>query len=153
MPIKREHQDRYPVDWAEIAFLVKDSNDWQCQECDRQCLRPGESADHLTRAERARVTLTVAHANSEYGDVALLYALCAGCHIRHDNAYHVAARRRNVRLKRLRDGQMSLLPHRDAPLTAHDLAELEAAWPTHAYLESLPDGEDRFHHDGIEGLP
>lgn len=150
MPIRKEHQDRYPVDWQEIAFLLKESNFWTCQECNRQCLRPGDSREGLTRAERTRQTLTIAHFESVYdAPEILLIPLCAGCHIRHDLDYHLAARHRNERIRRRRAGQMVLFANRDMHLSAHDLAESEAMWPGHAYLEQLEDGVDWW--EGMEG--
>jgi hypothetical protein len=143
MPIRKEHQDRYPVDWQEIAFLLKESNFWQCQECNRQCLRPGDSRDGLSRAERTRRTLTIAHYQSTYdAPEILLLCLCAGCHIRHDLEYHLAARHRNERRRRRQAGQMVLFANRSSRCTRADLASLEAMWPGHEYLDTLEDGID-----------
>ena len=143
MPILKEHRDRYPQDWPALTLLIKQSNFWVCQECGRECLRPGDSRDGLTRAERTRRTLTIAHANSDYHSPEIqLLALCAGCHIRHDLDYHPAARHRNERIRRGRAGQMVMFANRDRHLSAHDLAALESMWPGHAYLETLEDGID-----------
>lgn len=137
-PIRKEHRDRYPEDWAEIALFVKEANLWICQGCGRQCLRPGEQVNIPTRAERARYTLTIAHADSIYhAPAVLLLALCAPCHIRYDLAYHLAARHRNQRQRRRSYGQMVLIPQREGPLSAYELVELEAAWPGLDYLEGF----------------
>src|SRR5687768_857231 len=45
----------YPIDWHEIALAIKEAVDWQCQQCEVQCRRPGEPFDSHRR------TLTVAH--------------------------------------------------------------------------------------------
>jgi len=45
------NQSLYPVDWRLIATCIKEAADWVCQECGKQCRRPGEpgsQADTLT---------------------------------------------------------------------------------------------------------
>ncbi|MCT7963904.1 HNH endonuclease [Laspinema sp. D1] len=54
---------RYPKDWQQIALTIKDQAGWRCSKCNRQCLRPGDSTKHLTKSERAKLTLTVHHHN------------------------------------------------------------------------------------------
>lgn len=84
MPMKRH---LYPVDWEQIARIIKEAADWQCQQCGQQCRRPGEPFDTHRR------TLTVAHWDHDLdADAAFVVALCAPCHLRHD-APHRAARR------------------------------------------------------------
>lgn len=124
MPIFKHDRDRYPVDWREISLLIRDANDWQCQACGQQCRRPGEAYDTQRR------TLTVAHWNSVYDSPwVLLVPLCCPCHLRHDAVAAWVTRRRTLRQRRLEAGQMSLIPHRDARLSAFELAELERNWP------------------------
>lgn len=85
MPMKRH---LYPVDWEQIAGAVKDAADWQCQQCGRQCRRPGEPFDTHRR------TLTVAHWDHDTQAAAVfLVALCAPCHLRHDAQRKVGARK------------------------------------------------------------
>jgi len=36
MPIDRQ---RYPSDWEQIAFSVKQAAQWRCQHCGQKCLR------------------------------------------------------------------------------------------------------------------
>ena len=128
MPMQRE---RYPVDWEQIAFEVKESVDWRCQnpECNRQCRRPGE------RFDTHRRTLTVAHTypddHAPDAPVVSVAALCAGCHLRLD-----AERKADQR-----------------KLFKSDVAALEALWPEMPALE----GEDLFAErygapTGVEGL-
>ena len=75
MPMDRE---RYPADWDQIAESVKAAAGWRCQECGKQCRRPGEKLDSHRR------TLTVHHINMEPEDCRPenLIALCAPCHLR-----------------------------------------------------------------------
>ena len=79
----------YPPDWREIALAVKESAGWRCEECGRQCRRPGEPFDTHRR------TLTVAHLNHDPMDCRRgnLRALCAPCHLRYDAGHHAETRR------------------------------------------------------------
>lgn len=75
MPMKRE---LYPEDWEEIALKKKEAVGWKCEDCGRQCRKPGEPFDTHAR------TLTVHHLDQDPGncDPTNLIALCAGCHLR-----------------------------------------------------------------------
>lgn len=79
MPMQR---GRYPTDWNTIATEVKESADWQCQQCGKQCRRPGDPFDTHRR------TLTTAHVWPDDHDtmapVVCVAALCAPCHLRLD---------------------------------------------------------------------
>lgn len=88
MPMDRS---RYPKDWDEIAFAIKDAADWKCSECGVQCYRPGEKVE-----DHGRI-LTVAHLNHTPEDCrpSNLRPLCARCHLRYDAAHHAESRRRN----------------------------------------------------------
>lgn len=79
----------YPPDWKEIAHAKKESTGWRCEECGKQCRRPGEPFDTHRR------TLTVAHLNHDPMDCRPenLKALCAPCHLRYDAAHHADTRR------------------------------------------------------------
>jgi len=81
MPMRRE---LYPDNWDEIARAVKVAADWRCQECGKQCRRPGEPFDTQRR------TLTVAHLDHDPANCASdnLRALCAPCHLRYDAQHH-----------------------------------------------------------------
>ena len=94
MPMDKK---RYPTDWDEIARRVKDEADWRCEECGKQCRRPGEPF------KGHRFTLTVAHLNHTPEDCRRenLRALCAPCHLRYD-AQHHAETRRHKRTKQTR---------------------------------------------------
>ena len=81
----------YPPDWKEIALAVKEAAGWKCQECGRQCRRPGEPfTTH-------RNTLTVSHQdhNPMNCEPENLRALCAPCHLRYDRQHHAEMRRNN----------------------------------------------------------
>lgn len=88
MPMEKA---RYPADWKEIAFRIKENAEWKCQKCGKQCRKPGEPFD------THRNTLTVAHLNHTPEDMRPdnLMAMCAPCHLRYDAAQHSETRRRN----------------------------------------------------------
>lgn len=85
MPMDRR---LYPDDWEEIALAVKNESDWKCEECGKQCRRPGEPFDTHKR------TLTVSHQNHDPSDCRRenLKALCAPCHLRYDAKHHAQTR-------------------------------------------------------------
>lgn len=94
----------YPVDWPEIAALVKAANLYVCQGCDRQCRRPGDDFDGHHR------TLTVAHYFHDYhGPEVFVACLCALCHLIHDAPFGWQARRRHERERRRQAGQLDFL--------------------------------------------
>lgn len=81
----------YPIDWPDIARLVKEANDWQCGECGLQCRRPGEFWLGW------QYELTLAHYDQEYEDAAIfVVALCRKCHLLHDAPHSWRSRRRNA---------------------------------------------------------
>ncbi len=79
----------YPPNWKAIALQVKDGSGWKCQDCGKQCRRPGERFDTHQR------TLTVAHLNHDPSDCREenLKALCAPCHLRYDSSHHTETRK------------------------------------------------------------
>lgn len=96
MPMDRK---RYPKNWDEIAFKVKDAADWKCQICGIQCYRPGEKV-----SDHGRI-LTVMHLNHTPEDCRPenLLAGCARCHLKYDARHHAETRR-----KRKQGGQTAL---------------------------------------------
>ena len=84
---------KYPSDWKSIAKRIKTEAGWRCEQCGKQCRRPGEVFDTHKR------TLTVAHINHVESDCRNenLVALCPSCHLRYD-----AARKRLQRLAKKR---------------------------------------------------
>lgn len=95
MPMERE---RYPEDWERIAREVKEEAGWRCEECGKQCRRPGEPFDTHRR------TLTVSHVNHDPADCRRenLRALCAPCHLRYDAAHHAETRRKRRLAERMK---------------------------------------------------
>ena len=87
MPMERA---RYPKNWEQIAFEIKEAAGWKCEECGKQCRKPGEQFD------THRNTLTVAHMNHIPEDVSKgnLKALCAPCHLRYDAKHHAETRKK-----------------------------------------------------------
>ena len=121
MPMQR---DLYPPDWEAIALAKRNSTDWKCEHCGKECRRPGESPlEFMERIATNRLsecpvvreyteyprrfTLTVGHLdqNPQNNAPENLAALCAPCHLRHDHPHRLANRRR----KQERQGQLSLL--------------------------------------------
>lgn len=93
MPMKRE---LYPADWDAIATAVKEACGWRCEQCDRQCRRPGEPFDTHRR------TLTVAHINHVESDCRPenLVGLCPKCHLAYDGLRKKLQRLAKRRIKR-----------------------------------------------------
>ena len=110
----------YPANWEEIALRIKQTAEWKCQGCGKECRRRGESlVDFISRTGGThsssdfeklsypqRFTLTVAHLNHIPADCRPenLKALCAPCHGRMD----LRAMPLKKWLKREREGQLSL---------------------------------------------
>lgn len=90
MPMQKE---RYPSNWKQIAFDIKNRADWKCEGCGMQCRRPGEPFDTHRR------TLTVAHLNHIPEDCRPenLKALCSACHLRYDAKIHAQHRKEKAR--------------------------------------------------------
>ncbi len=94
----------YANEWPTVAREIKDACNWRCQECDKQCRRPGEF--YLGW----EYELTVAHYDGDYESAEIFVtALCVVCHLRHDAPFVWVARRRHERGRRLRAGQLELL--------------------------------------------
>ena len=87
MPMDKK---RYPKNWKNISLKIKQDAGWICQECGKQCRKPGEKFDTHKR------TLTVAHLNHIPEDIRNdnLKALCAPCHLRYDAKHHAESRRK-----------------------------------------------------------
>ncbi|GAA4978106.1 hypothetical protein GCM10023205_52480 [Yinghuangia aomiensis] len=116
MPIRPENQDRYPTNWPQISFAIREERArWRC-ECVGQCL-----TGHFTRCEAhqgrphprtgTNVVLTVAHLDHtpENCDPDNLRAMCQACHLAYDTTHHQLTRA-EVRHRNLADaGQTSLL--------------------------------------------
>ena len=124
----------YPKNWESIANSIKDSVDWNCEECGKPCRQPQESQQDFEDRIRdtpweddyweeyhddetgewgfiphpQRFTLTVAHLNHEPQDCRTenLRALCAPCHCRYDQRPESRAIKERLRLER--NGQLSL---------------------------------------------
>lgn len=97
MPMEKH---RYPANWKEIATAVKDAAGWKCEECGKQCRKPGEPLDTHRR------TLTVHHIDHvpENCDPSNLIALCAPCHLKADKEHHAETRRRRRVARNARRG-------------------------------------------------
>ena len=116
MPVNKS---LYPDNWDEIAYNLKESVGWICENCDRICRRGKEPIEDFIgrvtadlpenqaialseeiRQKPMRFVLTVAHLNHIPMGVRPenLCCLCSGCHCRYD-AKSKAKRRRMKRAK------------------------------------------------------
>ena len=131
MPMDRS---LYPNNWETIALAIKTAANWTCEECGKQCRRPGQSWDEFEDQIRdtpwaddyweeyhddetgewgdvshpKRFVLTVSHTdhNPANCDRDNLRALCAPCHCRYDvQPFSMAIKKR---LKAEREGQLTL---------------------------------------------
>ena len=93
-------KSRYPDNWSEMAFKVKQSAQWKCAKCGMDCIKPNEDVSGLDRSERMRRTMNIHHSdyNPDNNREENLRPLCSGCHL----SFHTG-RRRNVPA-----GQLSL---------------------------------------------
>ena len=84
------NQQRYPDNWSDIAFGVKEAAGWCCQKCGMRCIKPGEKTSHLSRSQRMAQTLQVHHGNyiPEDNRTENLIALCSACHL----SFHVRSK-------------------------------------------------------------
>lgn len=126
---------RYPKNWKQKSFAVRESANWCCQHCQRQCRQPKESISDfiirtgydrvLVRAHPRRWLLQTAHLNHDpENESAELLALCVPCHRLYDNTQ--MAKIKN--LERERQGQLCVdqqQPHQleGLQLPIADLAE------------------------------
>jgi hypothetical protein len=95
MPIRPENVARYPADWDDISFEVKERAGWRC-ECAGECGRGTHEGRcpnrHGAKAygTGSKVVLTTAHLDHtpENCDRANLKAMCQGCHLHYDKEHH-----------------------------------------------------------------
>jgi RNase P subunit RPR2 len=114
-------RERYPEDWKTIAHNIKQSAQWTCQGCGRQCRITGEKlSDFILRAfgnlpneawveaidHPKRFELSVGHLdqNPQNNDPSNLKVMCTSCHLRHDRRFQAF----NRNAKRERRGQTNL---------------------------------------------
>ena len=75
---------RYPKNWSEISYSVKEAAKWRCSSCGRQGFRPSDKKpEGLTRSEWTGYTLSVHHSNYDPSDNRWenLVPLCTPCHL------------------------------------------------------------------------
>ncbi len=103
MPMRKE---LYPKNWKEIAFQIKEKAYWKCNQCGKQCRKPGEPFDTHKR------TLTVSHLNHIPQDIREenLKAMCAPCHLRYDSNHHIETRRKNNRKEKVYEKKEKKIP-------------------------------------------
>jgi hypothetical protein len=116
VPIRPENKERYPPNWAELSFGIKDSRaKWRC-ECEGECGRGTHEGrcpnEHGKSAygTGSKVVLTTAHLDHtpENCDAGNLRALCQGCHLHYDRGHHAASRREAIERARRIAGQLGL---------------------------------------------
>ena len=105
----------YPPDWPDIAARIKAEVHYICEDCGRQCRRPGE------RFDTHRRTMSVHHVGAPKPDGSEgdqhdkmdvrrenLLALCSKCHLARDLPIHMANAARTRRAKKIQAGQMEM---------------------------------------------
>ncbi len=102
MPMDRK---RYPENWDEIAFEVKEAAGWKCRICKVQCYRPGEKVYDFSRVA---ATAHLDHNSADCGSDNLI-CLCSSCHLKYDRKQHAKSAAKK-RLKKWWKDQMPLFP-------------------------------------------
>lgn len=90
---------KYPDNWKELTYQLKEKTEWKCSKCGLQCIKPGiEIKQKLTKSERAKLTLQVHHSdyNVSNNQSNNLICLCTACHL----SYH-SRRRGNINSNQL----------------------------------------------------
>jgi hypothetical protein len=122
MPMDRS---RYLDDWQQFTLNLRESKEWKCENCGKQCRKTGEmlsnyilriwgdEQDQLIGDEwrdavdfPQKFSLTTAHLdqNPQNNDPANLKALCMVCHLQYDHPYLKS----NAIAKQERGGQKKL---------------------------------------------
>lgn len=89
MPIRPEERARYPSNWKEISWRIRNERAKnKCEECGADNGQPHPKTESM-------VVLTVAHLDHtpENADEANLKALCQLCHNQYDAAHRAETRR------------------------------------------------------------
>jgi hypothetical protein len=112
-------RDRYPPDWEDISYSIREAAEWRCQHCQKDCRRPSESLKRFAQRTFKRgkkkqdvllhpkkYCLTVSHLdqNTANNDPSNLLALCMPCHLKYDRKYFM----QNQYAKREYFGQTAL---------------------------------------------
>ncbi|GIK42459.1 MAG: hypothetical protein BroJett011_62920 [Chloroflexota bacterium] len=107
---------RYPKDWKKISRAIRERDGWRCKFCGAENGQPNPHTGSI-------VVLTVAHLGVDRPDGSPgdkhdkldvrpenLAALCQACHLNYDRDEHAQNAARTRRQKKVRAGQMELLP-------------------------------------------
>lgn len=80
MPVNKS---LYSDNWNSLALEIKEAAQWRCSCCGKQCYKPGERPENLTRSEWTANILQVHHRNHDPKDNRLsnLLSVCASCHL------------------------------------------------------------------------
>ncbi len=100
MPFDRK---KYPPNWDEISRAVKESAGWKCENCGAEHGKPHPKTGSL-------VILTTAHLDHDPANCARdnLRAWCQRCHLRYDQALHIAHARQTRVRRQIENGQLML---------------------------------------------
>ena len=101
MPIRPENVARYPKDWKQISYFIREIRAGGQCECEGECGRGTHAGRCPNRHGRpaygtgSRVVLTTAHLNHEPEDCRPenLRAMCQGCHLHYDRDHHAETAR------------------------------------------------------------
>lgn len=102
---------RYPTNWKEIRSEILIRANHACERCFAKNYEP-----HPVTG--SKVILTIAHIGPTKHDKMdcrpeVLLALCQRCHLTEDLEEHLQNRRKNLRLRKEKEGQLSLLIKED----------------------------------------
>lgn len=93
-PIRASEKVRYPKNWKQISFWVREESGGRC-ECVEECgLHPWgrcvETNGRKAFFAKGKIVLTVAHLDHQPENCARknLKAMCQRCHLRYDRDHH-----------------------------------------------------------------
>lgn len=118
MPVRASEKARYPKNWKEVSLRIRARAAGRC-ECMGACglhrttggpRRCEERNGEPAKWAKGKVVLTVAHLDHQPENCAddNLRTLCQRCHLRYDQAHHVANASRTRRERKEQAGQLPL---------------------------------------------
>ena len=81
--VKSQRKPRYPQNWAEISREAKQRQDYRCQVCGKQCLRPEDDRSKLSKSQIAQKTANTHHisGNGMENGPSNLFVVCTAHHL------------------------------------------------------------------------
>ena len=115
--VNPQKKPRYPQNWLEISRQAKQRQDYRCQVCNLQCLRPEDDRTGLSKSQIAQITANTHHisGNGMENDPSNLFVVCTTHHL----AIH--------RGEKLIQGQLSLFDLSDYWIGICKLVEISCS--------------------------